>query len=129
MFRVEVGGSPLSGRAPTYGVGEAFFSGRDDRETAIDRRYAYHSIGAVVAGEFDYAARAGRVTAGRGAIIFGSGADDYTVWKYHSRPVHRSVIALDPSLVAEVAADCGLAQSRFPVEVLSSSRAAVALTG
>jgi hypothetical protein len=110
-----------------YGAGEAFFRARADR--AVDRRYAFPSIGAVVDGEFDYASRGGRVPAGRGAVIFGTGAEDFRVWMYGARRVHRSVIAVDPTLVAEVAADCGLHSERFPAEVLPPSRATVPIYG
>jgi AraC-like DNA-binding protein len=127
MFSVEVDGSALSVRSPAYGVGEAFFRSRSDR--VVDRRYAFHSIGAVVDGLFDYAARAGRVSAGRGAVIFGTGAEDFTVWMYGSRKVHRSVIAVDPMLVAQVAADCGLDNERFPAEVLPASRETLSIYG
>lgn len=127
MFSVEVDGPVLSLRSPAYGAGEAFFRARADR--AVDRRYAFHSIGAVVDGEFDYAARAGRVTAGRGAVIFGTGAEDFTVWMHGSKKVHRSVIAVDPRLVAEVAADCGVDDERFPAEVLPPSRATLSMYG
>lgn len=129
MFSVEVNGRVLAGRASTYGVGEAFFSSRNERPTAVDRRYAFHSIGAVVEGAFDYATRMGRVTATRGAIVFGSGAEDFTFWKYGGKRVHRSVIAVDPQLVAEVAADCGREDSRFPAEVLPPGRATLPLYG
>jgi len=129
MFSVEVGGATLSRHSPSYGVGEAFFRARDHRVTAVDKRYAFHSIGAVVDGEFDYATRGGRVTATRGAIVLGSGAEDFTFWKYGSRQVHRSVIAVDPRLVTEVAADCGVENVRFPTEVLPASRATLPLYG
>ncbi|GFE80592.1 AraC family transcriptional regulator [Steroidobacter agaridevorans] len=127
MFSVEVDGPVLSPRSPVYGAGEAFFRARADR--AVDRRYAFHSIGAVVDGEFDYAARGGRVTAGRGAVIFGTGAEDFRVWIHGARRVHRSVIAVDPTLVAEVTADCGLDDERFPSEVLPPSRATLSIYG
>lgn len=129
MFSVEVDGPALAVRSPVYGAGEAFFRARDDRVAAVDRRYAFHSIGAVVDGEFDYAARGGRVTAGRGAVIFGTGAEDFTVWIYGDKRVHRSVIAVDPRLVAEVAADCGLDDGRFPAEVLPPSRTTLSIYG
>lgn len=127
MFSIEVNGPALSARSSAYGVGEAFFRAHDDRVTAVDRRYAFHSIGAVVDGEFDYAARAGRVTAKRGAVIFGTGTEDFTVGKYGSGRVHRSVIAGDARLVAEVAAGCGLKDARFPAEVLSPSCATLSV--
>lgn len=127
MFCVEVDGPALSVRSPVYGAGEAFFRARADR--AVDKRYAFPSIGAVVDGEFGYAARGGRVTAGRGAVIFGSVADDFRVWMHGSRKVHRSVIAVDPTLVAEVAADCGLDSERFPAELLPPSRASLPMYG
>ncbi|WP_129649391.1 AraC family transcriptional regulator [Peristeroidobacter agariperforans] len=129
MISVEVNGLALSKRSSAYGVGEAYFCAADDRETAVDRRYAFHSIGAVVDGEFGYAARGRRVTASRGAVIFGTGDEGFTVWKYGSQRVHRSVLAVEPRLVAEVAADCGLEEPRFPVEVISPSRASLALYG
>jgi AraC-like DNA-binding protein len=129
MFSVEVDGRTLSMRAPTYGVGEAFFSAHDDQVTPVDRRYAFHSIGAVVNGEFDYAARGGRVTARQGAVIFGTGAEDFTVWKYGSRRVHRSVVAVDPHLVEEVAADCGQQHGRFATEVLPPNYATLPIYG
>jgi AraC-like DNA-binding protein len=129
MFSVEVNGRALAVRSPAYGVGEAFFRARDERVIAVDQRYAFHSIGAVVDGVFDYGARAGRVTASKGAIIFGSEAADFTFWKYGSQRVHRSVIAVDPQLVAEVAADCGVQDNRFPTEVLPANRAMLPLYG
>jgi AraC family transcriptional regulator len=129
MFSVEVNGAALSARSPAYGVGEAFFDARNDRVTAVDRCYAFHSIGAVVDGEFDYAARADRVTARRGAVIFGTGAQDFTVWKYGSNRVHRSVIAVDPRLAEEVAADCGQPHGRFPAEVRPPSYATLPIYG
>lgn len=129
MFSVEVNGRALAVRSPAYGVGEAFFRARDERAIAVDQRYAFHSIGAVVDGVFDYGARAGRVTASKGAIIFGSEAADFTFWKYGSQRVHRSVIAVDPQLVAEVAVDCGVQDNRFPTEVLPANRATLPLYG
>ena len=129
MFSVEVDGPALSARSSLYGVGEAFFRERNERVSTVERRYAFHSIGAVVEGEFDYAARAGRVTARRGAVIFGTGAEDYTVWKYGGEKVHRSVIAVDRRLVAEVAADCGANDSRFPAEVLLPTSATLPIYG
>jgi AraC-like DNA-binding protein len=129
MFSVEIDGPALSARSSAYGVGEAFFRAHDDRVTVVDRRYAFHSIGAVVDGEFDYAAQAGRITAKRGAVIFGTGAENYTVWKYGSRRVHRSVIAVSSRLVAEVADDCGRKDARFPSEVLPASSATLPLYG
>lgn len=129
MFSVEVNGRALAMRSPLYGVGEAFFQAPDDGVTAVDRRYAFHSIGAVVDGEFGYAARAGRVAAGRGTVIFGTGAEEFRVWKYGSKPVHRSVIAVEARLAAEVAADCGRDDERFPAEILAPSRETVPIYG
>jgi AraC family transcriptional regulator len=129
MFSVEVNGAALSARSAAYGVGEAFFTPPSVRATSVDRRYAFHSIGAVVDGEFDYAARAGRVKATKGAVIFGTGDEDFTVWKYGSKQVHRSVIAVDPRLAEEVAANCGRQHGRFPTEVRPASCATVPMYG
>lgn len=129
MFRVEVDGRLLSVRSSSYGVGEAYFRAHGDQVVPVDRRYAFHSIGAVVDGEFDYAARAGRVTARRGSVIFGTGADDFTVWQYGSRRVHRSVVAVDSGLVEEVAADSGQHHGRFTAEVLPPRRATLPIYG
>ncbi len=129
MYSVEVNGRMLSTRSPTYGVGEAFFRAHDDQVTAFERRYAFHSIGAVVDGEFDYAARSGRLTVRKGSVIFGTGAEDFTVWKYGPKRVHRSVVAVDSRLVEEVAADCGQQHQRFAAEVLPPSCATLPIYG
>ena len=129
MFRVEINDRALASPAPAYGAGQVFFREHSPREVRVERTYAFPSIGVVTEGRFDYAARATRATATRGAVVFGSGTDDFRVWRSGPQQVARCVVAMDPSLVAEIAADCGPADSRFPVEVLPATRLALPFYG
>ena len=129
MLRVEINDRPLPAPAPGYGAGQVVFREQSSLEVRVERRYAYPSIGVVTGGMFDYAARAGRATAARGAVVFGSGTDDFRVWRSGPQQVTRCVVAVEPSLVAEVAADCGRADARFPLEVLPATRGALPFYG
>lgn len=129
MFRVEINDPALPRPGAAYGAGQAFFMADSPREVVVNRAYAFPSIGAVVGGTFDYAARARRATASRGAVVFGSGTDEFTVWKTGPQRVHRSVVALDPALLLEIAGDLGSRDGRFPLEVLAPTRATLPLYG
>lgn len=129
MFRVEINDRPLPAPGLGYGAGKVVFREQSPREVRVERRYAYPSIGVVTSGVFDYAARAGRATAARGTVVFGSGTDEFRVWRSGPQQVTRCVVAMEPSLVAEVAADCGAADARFPLEVLPATRSALPFYG
>ncbi len=129
MFRVEINDRALPSPGPAYGAGKVSFWAEAPFEVRVERAYAFPSIGVVTGGMFDYAAHQSRATAGPGSIVFGSGTDAFAVWKAGPQRMDRCVVAMDPSLVEEVAADCGRGDGRFPVEVLPATRASLPFYG
>ena len=127
MFRVETNGPVLPARTPLYGAGEARCA--TDASAAIEKCYAGPVIGVVVAGAFDYGGRQGRTRATPGAILLGNADEAFECRHLDAGGNRRSVIALHPDLLAEVANDCGLDDADFAVSALAPSRETAPLYG
>jgi len=125
-FRIEVSGADLPSHPGLYGAGEA----RCRSDPGVDRLescYAHPSIGVIVSGRFDYRSPIGAAEAQPGVILFGNAGEEFTYRYRDDAGVRRSVVALDETLLAEVANDCRCKAAVFPVAALRASRAATPL--
>jgi AraC family transcriptional regulator len=127
VFRVETNGPALTARATLYGAGEARCA--TEASAPIEKCYAGPAIGVVVAGTFDYRGRLGRTRATPGAILLGNAGEPFECRHLDAGGNRRSVIALHPDLLAEVANDCGLDDAAFAISALAPSRETAPLYG
>lgn len=127
MYRVEINGPALPARAQLYGAGEARCA--TDASAPVEKCYAGPVIGVVVAGVFDYGGRHGRTRATPGAILLGNADETFECRHLDAGGNRRSVIALHPDLLAEVANDCELDDADFAVSALAPSRETAPLYG
>jgi AraC-like DNA-binding protein len=128
MFRIEVAGPDLPSHAGLYGAGEARCRSAPEGPD-LTSRYAFASVGVVVAGRFAYRSPIGAVEARPGTVLFGNADEDFS-YRYHDTAgVRRAVLALDGDLLAEVAADCGCKAAAFAAAGVGGGRRAMALYG
>lgn len=121
-FRIEVGGRALPAQGPLYGSGEVLCSGTPD----AGRQRSCHAcqvMAVVVSGRFNFRSPFGQVDAMPGAIIFGNALEEFEYRFVDTVDVHKSVVALDDGLVAEVAGDCGVDRAAFGIAGLLPGRA------
>jgi len=125
-FVIETGGAALAARDGRYGAGEVRCAG-EPAATTLDACYAGPAIGVVVSGRFGYRSSGGSVTATPGTVLLGNSGEAFSYRFLEPGGVRRSVIALDPAFVDEIAADCGSGSAAFPVAALPPSRAGAPL--
>lgn len=125
-FRIEVHGPDLPSHAGLYGAGEARCHSDPDHPR-LESCYAFPSIGVIVSGRFEYRSPTGAVSARPGTVLLGNAGEDFTYRYLDAAGVRRAVVALDQGLLSEVANDCRLKASEFPVAALMASRAATPL--
>ena len=122
-FRIEVQGPDLPSHPGLYGAGEASCRS-DPAASRLESCYAHPSIGVVVSGQFDYRSPIGAAEARPGVVLFGNAGEDFNYRYLDDAGVRRIVVALDMSLMAEVADDCRCKDAAFPAAGLRASRAA-----
>lgn len=116
----------LAPRDGPYGAGEPRCRG-ELSGASLDACYAGPAIGVVVSGRFHYRSSGGSVLARPGAILLGNTGEAFSYRFAEPGGVRRSVIALEPAFIDEIAADCGLDDSAFSVAAIAPSRAGASL--
>lgn len=117
-FRIETHGPALPSRSALYGAGEARCASDPGRR--IESCYACPSIGVVVSGRFDYASPIGPAEAAPGTVLLGNAGEAFAYRYQDATGVRRSVLALSPGLLSEVANDFD--RSGFPAAALPAGR-------
>lgn len=95
------------------------------------RNWVYNesAIGFVTSGWFEYRAESGCVLGAPGAVVFGNPGEHFCVRHLDLIGNKRLVISFEPSLLEEVAAACGLDETRFPAIALPPSKATASMFG
>lgn len=121
-LRIDTDSAALPLRSHLYAAGESACPGL---HTGInEKQYLCPAIGVVAEGYFTYRVGAGETFVSPGAVIFGNLGEEFAFRHLDARGNRRTVLALSHAAIVEVANDCGMADARFPLAVVPSSRAA-----
>lgn len=126
-FRVEVDGPLLANRGGLYGAGDVRCVA--PAQTLAQHRYARFAIGAVVAGQFGYSTPSGSATVSAGAIVLGNADESFGCLHLDAMGNRRAVLALDETLMSELAEDLRCTDGRFAIAAVAPGRASAPLYG
>lgn len=125
-FRIEVRGPDLPSQAGLYGAGETRCRGVPESGRLFSC-YAFPSLGVVVSGRFHYRSPMGIAEAAPGTLLLGNALEDFSYSYEQPIEVRRAVVALDRSLLDEVANDCGRKEAAFDIAAVGAGRASASL--
>lgn len=116
-FLVESSGPTLPARSALYGAGEDMRRGYAGG--IFEKAYHGPVLGVVDTGTFRYRGARGWSLAVPGTVLFGNAGESFSCEHFGSDGNRRSVVAIAPALLDEVADEARRSPSRFPVQSLA----------